>query len=92
VILNRRLFIAAWLWGTGLICLGLPYFWWPRQFSGRTVLLITLFILALGFVVSNLTRNGLFGGERSPIRGLAGVFAFSAVIFGNVLAYRLLIL
>jgi len=51
-----------------------------------------VFVAALGAVIRGGEKGRIFDGERSSIRGYAGVLAFSAVIFGGVFAYRWFIL
>lgn len=92
VTLNREILVATWLWITGLVGLSVPFFLWPRHFGGPTVLHVAVFVTALAIVIANTGRGRLFDGKRSFVRGVGGVAAFGAVLFGSVLAYRWLIL
>ncbi len=84
---NER-FRRAWLWLSGLACIGLPYLWWPRPFSSKSLLHAVVFITVLGLAILGGKDGGVFDHKRAPIRGYAGVAAFVISIFGSVFAYR----
>ncbi len=88
---RRAILVLAWLWFIGLVCLALPFLWWPREFGWRMLLHAAVFLFALSFVVRNGGAGGMFDHKRSPARGYAGVLAYSAVIFAGVYVYRWLV-
>lgn len=87
----RETLLTAWLWFIGLVCLLLPFLWWPTEFSWRMLVHAVFFLSALSFVVKNAGEGGVFDRKRSVVRGYVGVLAYSVVIFAGILVYRWLL-
>ena len=90
--MKKRHLVSAWLWFIGLVCLGLPFLWWPKPFHWLMLIHAAVFIAALGWVVSSGGEGRVLDSKRSSVRGFAGVIAYSAVIFGSAFTYRAFIL
>jgi len=84
--------VMSWLWSIGLAGLLLPFLWWPRPFAWQMIAHGVVFIIALGRVIDGSEDGGIFDHKRAPVRGIAGVIAYSMVIFGSVLSYRTFVL
>ena len=89
---KRRHLVSAWLWFIGLVCLWLPFLWWPKPFHWLMLIHGAVFIAALGWVVGSGDEGRALDPKRSPVRGFVGVLAYSAVIFGGAFSYRAFIL
>ena len=85
--LDKDHLVVGWLWSIGLLCLALPYFWWPREFSWKLLFHAVFFIYVLSLVLKNLNEGGVFDHRRSAARGYLATIAYSVVIFAGALVY-----
>jgi hypothetical protein len=81
-----------WLYGIGLICVALPYIWWPTPWSAAALIHAITFASIMLITVLGQRTGGVFDHERAQWRGFLGVLAYSLVFFCSAFVYRWLLL
>lgn len=81
-----------WLYGIGVICIALPYIWWPVTWALATVSHAITFAVLMLVTVLGQRKGGIFDSKRDNWRGYAGVIAYFLVFLNSALAYRWMLL
>ena len=87
----RNTFTAVWIPFIGIICIMLPYGWWPRKFSVIMLFHIIPFLIATAWISSAFQQGGAFDRRRSIIRGFVGMLVLFVVLASSILFYRWLL-